>query len=364
MSLALAVRHDGPPLELDLALPTSRIVAIVGPSGSGKTSLLRAIAGLLSPRDGRIALDDQVWFDRAAGVDRPTRERPIGFVSQRYGLFPHLSALDNVATSLLHMAPVERRERARSWLARTHVSGLDERKPRDLSGGQQQRVAMARALARDPQVLLLDEPFSSVDRSTRKRLYVELKRLHAELAPTVLLVTHDLDEAALLASHLCLMQRGRIVQHGSTADVLARPSSLAAARLLDLPNLLEADVVASEDGRPALAFGPHRLAVSNPGPASAGGRIAWTIAPTRVVLHRVDRPSRGEHENPVRARIVDCTVLGDDVTVRLAAEGVVGALLTMRLSSHVATRNQLAPGLDITVSVLSDAIVTLARETA
>ena len=362
MTLEVVVRHGGPPLDLDLALPRSRIVAIVGPSGSGKTSLLRAIAGLLRPDDGRIALDGEVWFDRTQGINRPTRERPIGFVSQHYGLFPHLTALGNVATSLLDLPPRERDQRARAWLAHAHVAGLDERKPRDLSGGQQQRVAMARALAREPRLLLLDEPFSSVDRSTRKRLYVELKRLHAELATTVLLVTHDLDEAALLASHLALMQRGRIVQHGPTAEVLARPTWVAAARLLDLPNLLDARVVRMPGGGIALEWGPHRLALP-PGAAVEPGRhVAWTIAPTRIVLHRVDRPSRGEQENPVPARVLECTTLGDDVTVRLAPAGGPDTPITLKVSAHVAQRNHLAPGLDVTVSVLAEAIVALVDE--
>jgi molybdate transport system ATP-binding protein len=358
MNLALSVAHDAPPLDLDLRLPAGEIVAIVGPSGSGKTSLLRAIAGLLPPRRGRIALGHDVWVDTAHGLARPTRDRPIGYVSQHYGLFPHLTALENVACSLLDLPYPERDAQARARLAQAHVAGLEDRRPRELSGGQQQRVAMARALARNPRVLLLDEPFSSVDRSTRKRLYVELKRLHAELAPTVLLVTHDLDEAAMLASHLCLMQRGRIVQHGPTRDVMTRPATIAAARLLDLPNLFEGTIEGTSAAR-RLAFGPHHLEVPDTGDFASGTTVAWTILPTRVLLHRVDRPSHGERENPVPAVVVDLVVLGDDVIARLAPAGMPDARLTLKLSQHVAERNAIAVGRDVTVSLLREAIVPL-----
>jgi len=361
VSFSLRLGHDAPPLDLDVTLPAGEIVGIVGPSGSGKTSILRCIAGLLRPVSGHVALAGEVWLDSARGIDRPTRERPIGYVPQRYGLFPHLSALGNVACSLTHLPQEEREQRARARLAQAHVAGLDERLPRELSGGQQQRVAMARALARNPRVLLLDEPFSSVDRSTRKRLYVELKRLHEELKPTVLLVTHDLDEAALLATHLCLVQRGRVVQHGPTHEVLTRPSTIAAARLLDQPNLFEGTVEGTGEAR-RLAWGPHRLEVPDGAAFGLEGPLAWTILPTRVVLHRVDRPSRGEHENPVAARVADVVTLGDDVIARLQPGGLPDTRLTLKVSLHVAQRNALAAGREVTVSLLREAIVPLRRE--
>lgn len=358
MSFALSLVHDGPVLALDIALPEGEVIAIVGPSGSGKTSVLRAIAGLLAPNRGRIALGDDVWLDTSRRIARPTRARPIGYVSQHYGLFPHLSALANVACSLTHLPQQARVARARECLAQAHVAGLDDRLPRQLSGGQQQRVAMARALAREPRLLLLDEPFSSVDRTTRKRLYVELKRLHAELRSTILMVTHDLDEAALLATHLCLIQRGRIVQQGDTARVLTRPSSIAAARLLDLPNLFEARIVRKGDAR-RLHWGPHVLEVPNDPAFVPGAAMAWTILPAKVLLHRVDRPSRGEHENPVHATIADLVTLGDDVTARLVPEGLPDVRLHLKVSLHVAQRNGLSAGRAITVSLVGDAIVPL-----
>lgn len=233
MSLVIEVRHDAPCLDFAAELPEGEITALAGPSGSGKTSLLRAIAGLLRPCHARIALSGTIWDD--ARNHLPTRHRPIGFVPQHYGLFPHLTALGNVETSILALPPPARRARALECLDAAHVADCADRRPRQLSGGQKQRVAIARAIAREPKLLLLDEPFSAVDRATRKSLYVELRQLHARRPMTVLLVTHDLDEAVQLAPHLVLIDAGRKVQTGPTADVLTCPANETAARLLDIP---------------------------------------------------------------------------------------------------------------------------------
>lgn len=231
MTLTLELRHDQPPLEFAAEIPERTITALVGPSASGKTSILRAVAGLLRLKHARIRLGAAVWDDATTHV--PTRVRPIGLVPQHYGLFPHMTALGNVETALTHLPAGQRRTRAAECLVRAHIDGVEQRYPHELSGGQRQRVALARALARDPQVLLLDEPFSAVDRGTRKQLYAELRRIHAQMNCTVLLVTHDLDEAARLAAHLVLVHDGRCVQSGATAEVLARPANEHAARLLD-----------------------------------------------------------------------------------------------------------------------------------
>ncbi len=236
MSLKFELRHDAPLLDFAAEIPEGQITALVGPSGSGKTSILRAIAGLLRTRSARIVLRDAVWDD--ATLHLPTRARPIGFVSQHYGLFPHLSVQGNVEAALVHLVPAARRQRALECIELAHIGGLEQRYPHELSGGQKQRVALARAIARAPAVLLLDEPFSAVDRSTRKRLYVELLRLHRQLRTTVLMVTHDLDDAAQLATHLMLLHGGRLVQSGSTFEVLTRPATVEAARLLDIPTSL------------------------------------------------------------------------------------------------------------------------------
>jgi len=233
--LSVELEQDGP-IALDLAFSVAQgeILALVGPSGSGKSTALRAVAGLYAPSNGRIVCHGTAWFDRDAGIIVPPRGRRVGMVFQSYALFPHLTAAENVMEALGDVRPGERRVQARALLERMHLDGLEDRRPAQLSGGQQQRVAVARALARRPDVLLLDEPFSAVDRVTRRRLRRELVELRRELSMPVILVTHDLDDVVRLADRMCVLNRGQILQTGTVEEVMARPASPLIAELLDL----------------------------------------------------------------------------------------------------------------------------------
>ena len=234
-TLSVSLRQTSPiPLDAAFSVAPGEILALVGPSGSGKSTTLRSIAGLYAPSRGRIVCNGSVWLDRDTGVDVPARTRRVGMVFQSYALFPHLTASENVAEALGDLPAEARREQARSLLACVHLDGLENRRPAELSGGEQQRVAVARALARRPEVLLLDEPFSAVDRVTRRRLRRELAGLRRELPMPVILVTHDLDDVVRLADRICVMRRGQILQTGPVEQVMARPASPEIAELLDL----------------------------------------------------------------------------------------------------------------------------------
>ncbi|HQY28114.1 MAG TPA: ABC transporter ATP-binding protein [Burkholderiaceae bacterium] len=357
MSLALALHHDGPPLDFVAEAPTGRITALLGPSGSGKTSILRAIAGLLRLQRARIAFDGEVWDDER--THRETRERPIGMVPQGYALFPHMTVQGNVEVALLHLEPPLRRRRARECIALAHVAGLEQRRPHELSGGQKQRVALARAIARDPKVLLLDEPFSAVDRSTRKRLHVELHRLHAQLGNTILLVTHDLDEAAQLASQLLLVRHGRLLQAGPTAQVLTRPRCEDAARLLDIPNVFDARAQPARDGETVrLQWGPHALSAVARQPVAAGSLLRWAVLPTNVLLVRADKP-RQHLENLVGATVDEVVELGAEALVWLRPDGLAQSRLQMRLPARAVHRHAVRAGAQLTVCMRASDLVPL-----
>ena len=356
MSLRLEFQHDAPALDFVADLPEGEIIALVGPSGSGKTSLLRAIAGLLRPRQARIALAGRVWD--GDGVHLPTPQRPIGFVPQHYGLFPHLTALGNVETSLLALPRPARRQRALACLEAAHVADCAERRPRALSGGQRQRVALARAIAREPQVLLLDEPFSAVDRATRKALYVELKQLHQQRPMTVVLVTHDLDEAAQLASHLVLIDGGRVVQSGATVEVLNRPRNETAARLLDIPNVFSGRLE-RHDGRSRLYWGDVRLAAGRE--LKGEGACRFAILSQNVLLIRPDKPWGQHLENPLAARVVDVLVLGTEALVWVEPEGLAGQRLQMWLPARAFERYKIRAGVAVQISLRAADLIVFAE---
>jgi len=345
MSIELELRNGGPRLDFSATLPVGKITALLGPSGSGKTSILRAIAGLLRLDHERVRIGGETWSDSRRGLHLPARLRQVGFVSQHYALFPHLTVRGNVETALLAVPLGERNERARASLALAQIEGLDNRYPREISGGQKQRVALARAIAREPRVLLLDEPFSSVDRTTRMQLYVELLRLHERIAATIIVVTHDLDEAAQLASHLCLLQDGHLLQAGGTLEVLARPRSEEAAHLLDMANIFDGHVELATGRRAVLRWGPHALRAKHP----AAGPVRWSIAPGNVLLVRPDKPWSEHLENPVPGIITELIPLGADALVWLVPEGLPDARLQMRLPLRALARHPLAPGQAVTV---------------
>ncbi|WP_374338918.1 sulfate/molybdate ABC transporter ATP-binding protein [Methyloversatilis sp.] len=357
MTLALDLRHDGPLLDFRAELPAGRITALLGPSGGGKTSILRAVAGLLRLRHAEVRLGETVW--NTAGVHVPTRERSIGLVPQHYGLFPHMSARGNVETALIHLPPEARRARAERAIALAHVAGLEERRPHELSGGQKQRVALARAIAREPEVLLLDEPFSAVDRSTRKRLYVELRRLHEQLQNTIVLVTHDLDEAAQLAHHLCLVRHGRLLQSGPTSEVLTRPRCEQSARLLDIPNVFSGQLIRAADGRHQLQWGPHTLRVSGLPDTVADGALRWAVLPSNVLLARPDKPWNSHLENPVPAQVREVIELGGEAVVRVTPAGLDDVAVQLRLPARAVRRYGVEPGHGIVVCLRTADIVPL-----
>ncbi|MFZ5509710.1 MAG: ABC transporter ATP-binding protein [Pseudomonadota bacterium] len=357
--LHVELRQRAPiPLDVTLSCAAGELLALVGPSGSGKTTVLRAIAGLVRPDHGSISCNGERWLDRGRGVDHPPHRRSVGLVFQNYALFPHMSALDNVRAALGHMPPESRARRARELLAQVHLEGLEERVPSQLSGGQQQRVAVARALARDPAVLLLDEPFSAVDQVTRGKLQRELARLRVSLNIPVLMVTHDLDEARMLADRIVILHHGSTLQAGTPEEVMTRPRSVSVARLVQLTNLFEGVLQAppGAGGKHLLAWLDYSLEVDDPGGFVPGDKVCWVIPPQHVILHQRVRPSRGERENPVAGVVRECTPLGETTTVTLLVNEDRRYPLELSVPSHVAQRNHLAAGERIGVSLLAGGI--------
>jgi iron(III) transport system ATP-binding protein len=232
---------------VDLAVPAGSLTALLGPSGCGKTTLLRLVAGFDDPDSGTIVLGDRVVAGPGRSV--PARRRGIGFVPQEGGLFPHLTVAGNVTFGLPRR---QRRDagRVRGLLDLVGLdAGLADRHPHQLSGGQQQRVALARALAPAPSLVLLDEPFSSLDALTRMTMHRLVLRLWAHHRPAVLLVTHDVDEALALADRVCVLSAGRITH--SAAITLPRPRHREHPALVELRTRLLSELGVPAEGNPA-----------------------------------------------------------------------------------------------------------------
>lgn len=254
-ALAVEIEQTRPmPLAGAFGCEAGELLALVGPSGAGKTAMLRAIAGLTRPQRGRIAIGGELWCDTATGTFLPPQRRHVGLVFQNYALMPHLSALENVALAMLELPPAQRLARAAHWLEHVRLSADQQsRRPARLSGGQQQRVAVARALAREPRLLLLDEPFSALDIGLKAELYDLLLHHLATRSLGVMMITHDLMEAVRLADAILVMapDPGHIVQrfdlgapaatrgddfvHATTAQLLRAPRVRACFGLEPLP---------------------------------------------------------------------------------------------------------------------------------
>jgi molybdate transport system ATP-binding protein len=209
-------------LDIDVELRcTPGITCIMGPSGGGKSTILAVIAGLVMPDRGRVTLGERVWFDREKQIDVPVHLRRLSYMFQNLALFPHMSALHNVEYGMHEFPRDERPDRALHLLDRVGVKHLAHRRPRTFSGGEAQRVALARAMARIPRLLLLDEPFSALDRELRTELGSLVKSFVAQLAVPLVHVTHSVSEARALADHVIVIEKGALVREGSPAEMLA-----------------------------------------------------------------------------------------------------------------------------------------------
>jgi iron(III) transport system ATP-binding protein len=233
-------KHPAVVSDVSFTLQSGTITAILGPSGCGKTTTLRLIAGFERPEAGSVTLDGRVLV--SDGVDIAPERREIGFVFQDYALFPHLSVLHNVTFGLSKLPAKQRLETARAVLALVGLSIFEARYPHQLSGGQQQRVALARALAPNPKLVLLDEPFSSLDAGLREATRFEVRDILRRAGATALLVTHDQEEAMTFADALLILRDGHLEQSGAPQEVYAAPRTAFVAQFLGKTNLLHARV--------------------------------------------------------------------------------------------------------------------------
>lgn len=303
---------------VSLEIKAGSFTTLLGPSGCGKTTLLRCISGLEEPEKGEILIGDRMVFGDEGAVCLPPKARNLGMVFQSYALWPHMTVKENIGYGLkLQKASAERiTRRVEEVLAIVGLSGYESRYPAELSGGQQQRVSLARMLATEPAVLLMDEPFSNLDAKLRNSLRIELKRLHTDTGLTVVYVTHDQIEAMSLSTDVAVMSAGEILDFGSPERVYGNPANLFVSDFMGNPhmNQLKAKAV-SEHGRSVAAAGDGSLKLALPAAAVApGSDIVVGFRPEDVLVSR-------QASDGAQAAVYAVLNTGADAMVTLQAAG-------------------------------------------
>ena len=291
--------------DLSLTIYEREFFALLGASGCGKTTLLRMLGGFEQPTSGRILLDGQ----DLKGV--PPYHRPVNMMFQSYALFPHMTVERNIAFGLKQdgMPKTEIAERVRQMLKLVKLEQFAQRKPHQLSGGQRQRVALARSLAKRPKVLLLDEPLGALDKKLREETQFELMDLQHDLGLTFIVVTHDQEEAMTMADRIAIMEKGRVMQVATPAEIYEAPVSRFVADFVGSINMFEgAALEAAPDGARLKDVSGAEFRVADAGGASAGDTVWLAVRPEKV---RVSRERPEEVENALEGEVWDIAYLGD-----------------------------------------------------
>jgi molybdate transport system ATP-binding protein len=360
--LLVDLHRQLPSFTLNLRLEVGEeVLVLFGPSGSGKSMTLESIAGLVTADRGEIVLDGRVLFRRGyagAQANMPARRRGVGYVFQNYALFPHLTVLGNVRYPLGR--DTKARDRALALIEKMGLGQLSERFPHQLSGGQQQRVAIARAMARDPEVLLLDEPFSALDPGLRERLRADLRALQLERRLVVICVTHNVEDAFALGDRLAVLRDGELEQVGTVGEVFRRPSSMNAAEVLGIRNIFHARVFSATADRVALDW--EGLSIyAPPQSCSLGESVPVYIAPEDVKLLYPDRPVLGSlAANQLSARVTSLQNRHDIQIIRLLLDN--GHELEARGATYFYRELSLHPGAPVLITLRQEGLRILREE--
>lgn len=339
--LSVRATMVAPDLDVDVSVPDGTTVAVLGRNGAGKSSLLHVVAGLLRPISGRVTVGERVLVDGSTFV-APHR-RSVALLGQQPRLFPHMTVAQNIAfaPAAARRSRAEVRRRVGGWADAVDVADLLRRRPHQLSGGQAQRVAVARALAADPDVLLLDEPFAALDVDVAARLRTLVGRVLADRGRIALLVTHDLVDAVTLADEALVLAGGRVTAHGPVRDVLARPTDDFAARLAGV------NLVAGRWDGEAVTVGDVRVVGVADGAVSTGEMVTAVFDPASVAVYTAE-PAQGSPRTVLPATVREIAPVGSRAAVRCATGSVE---VTAEVTWGAVAELDLAAGISVWLTV-------------
>jgi len=332
--------RGGPTISVDLRIPLEPpgVTVFFGPSGSGKTTVLRVLAGLEKPDEGTVRFGSEPWDDSARGLHLPPQARRLGFLFQDYALFPHLNLAGNIGYGLHGLSGAETKRRVGELLARFQLEGLEERYPHQLSGGQKQRAALARALAPQPRLLLLDEPLSALDAPTREAVRGDLRGWLAALRIPVLLVTHDRVEALALGDTLAVMDHGRVLQHGPVDTLFRQPANESVARIVGVETVIPGRVESIHDGMATVTVGDTRLSALARNLHPHDSAVFVCIRAEDVMLVKGDSLAQASPRNRLAARVTTLLREGPMWRIGLDCGFPLSMLLTRQACEELALR--------------------------
>jgi molybdate transport system ATP-binding protein len=338
--------------DLELDGGDDRVMVLFGPSGSGKTTILRCLAGLDRPQSGSIRFGDDVWFDASTGVNRPPQRRRLAYVPQDNSLFPHLTVEGNIRFGMDGTSSADRVE---AILRRVHLDGKGRRYPSELSGGERQRVALARVLARDPRLVLLDEPLAALDLPLKEPMRRELRQFLRSMEIPSVVVTHDRVDALTLGDRMAVIAEGRVRQVGPVHEVFTRPADVVVAASVGVETVVPGEVADCRDG----------LAIVRVGPTTIASAQTETVSRTVFVCIRAEdvtlesAPHREvSARNQLPGRVTELVQEGAVVRARVDCGFSLSALITRSASDQL----RLAEGAGVVAAIKATAVHLIPRD--
>ena len=365
MSLSFHLKKHFPSrsggFSIDIRLSAEENMTVLfGPSGAGKSLVLNMLSGIVRPDQGFVRIKEREVFNSETGINIPIRDRKIGYLFQDYALFPHMTVFENIAYGINSLPKNKIKTKVEDLLDLMRISGLEHRFPKELSGGQKQRAALARTLATEPRILLLDEPFSALDYQVREKLRADLLRIHQKYPITTFFVTHDLEEAFVMGDNIAIINNGRLEQFGAREDVFYKPKTKNVAKFLGARNIFSGMIVSLNEKAVAIEnpdIGEIKALLHDEEPRMIiGEKVTFGIRPEEIMIIRPDRPiDKKVQDNILKGEVLTTLGKGASHTIYFKVKDR-DATLKIEIPNFVYRKLKLSKGKIITVSLKKESI--------